>query len=75
VNIADFSPASQDKVAEWLIGSSHALDLVRKGKLERAIAPLNKTWVSLPGESQQAHGPTMQTLKNLFDRYVKEGSR
>ena len=46
-------PASQDKVAWWIIGQSHAQALVcgRADRLDEAFAALSQ-WSSLPGASQ-----------------------
>ena len=50
----DFMPTSQDKVAWWIIGQSHAQALVcgGAGKLDEAFAALSSQWSSLPGASQ-----------------------
>ncbi len=50
----DFMPASQDKVAWWIIGQSHAQALVCGGadRLDEAFAALSSQWSSLPGASQ-----------------------
>ena len=52
--VFDFMPTSQDKVAWWLIGQSHAQALVCAGsdKLEQAFIALGSQWASLPGASQ-----------------------
>ncbi len=70
--IADFSMASQDSVAEQLIRHDRARDAVRGGNLEAAIPLLTKRWTSLPGGSQPAPGLTMEEARRRFDQYVKE---
>lgn len=42
IQINDFSVASQDTVAKWIIRESHAMDQVRSGDLDGAIARLRR---------------------------------
>ena len=50
----DFMPASQDKVAWWIIGQSRAQAFFCSGKdqLDQAFAALASQWSSLPGAAQ-----------------------
>jgi len=68
----DFIPASQDKVAIWLIRTKGALPLVLEGKVEDAIVILRPIWTSLPGASQSKM--QMSEAKQLFSKYVTEYS-
>lgn len=47
--LESFEPACQDRAAVELIREVGALDLVRTGHVERAIARCNRTWASLSG--------------------------
>lgn len=47
--LRDFSPASQDTAAIFLIDRRNALQFVREGRWEAAIARCNLEWASLPG--------------------------
>lgn len=49
LDLPDFSPASQDRAARFLIHRRDALDDVIAGKLFSAIKKCNKEWASLPG--------------------------
>jgi muramidase (phage lysozyme) len=66
----DFTPASQDRVALWLIRSNSALGYVLEGKVEEAITRLRLQWSSLPGASQSKM--QMAEAKRLFTKYVAE---
>lgn len=51
LRLPDFSPASQDKAAVWLIERDGALEAVRAGDFPTAIARCARTWASLPGST------------------------
>jgi lysozyme len=48
LNLPDFSPASQDKAAIWLITYRGAYEAVLRGDLNTALAKCAKEWASLP---------------------------
>ena len=48
LNITDFSPESQDKIAEAIIKDKGAMPDIEKGDYESAINKLGDTWASLP---------------------------
>ena len=52
LGLKDFSPASQDKAALWLINNKGALDEIDKGNMTAASKILGGTWTSLPGGTQ-----------------------
>lgn len=49
LDLPDFSPESQDKVAIRLIKECGALDEIEAGKIVRAIYLCRSRWASLPG--------------------------
>ena len=49
LGLPDFSPASQDKAAAYLIKGRRALDDIQAGQVESAIAKCAAEWASLPG--------------------------
>ncbi|WP_232435877.1 glycoside hydrolase family 104 protein [Burkholderia ubonensis] len=49
LGLTDFSPASQDAAAVWLIKRRGALADVQAGRFDAAIRKCNKEWASLPG--------------------------
>jgi len=70
--LPDFSAASQDKAAVWLIAREDALDDVRAGRIEVAIAKCASRWASLPGAV--AKQPE-RSLAELLAFYVNAGGR
>lgn len=70
----DFMPASQDKVAWWIIGQSHAQALVcaGSGKLEQAFAALGSQWASLPGATQSQ--VSVAEAKARYEAYLAKYS-
>ena len=69
----DFTPASQDKIAIWIIQTNGAMRHVLDGKVEDAIPYLRRQWTSLPGGTQQRI--TMAQARELFNKYLAEQSK
>lgn len=67
IGAADFSPASQDRAAVWLMAYRGALADVKAGRLEAAITKLRNEWTSLPGAMEQ--GYTFAKAKQVFLAY------
>jgi muramidase (phage lysozyme) len=74
INITDFRPESQDRVAYWLIGYRGALNLVEKIEdnnywyFMMALKKLNHEWASLPGAP---YGQKTHSTKKLWKIYKK----
>jgi muramidase (phage lysozyme) len=70
LNIRDFSPESQDRIAVELIKRRGALEDIQKGDFNAAISKLGTTWASLPSSpySQPKRSPewVQQTLDTLI---------
>ena len=73
---ADFSPATQDRIAVSLIEGRLALGRIRKGEIREAITNTNlpKEWSSLPGGSDARNEirdkkKYTYTIDDLIDRY------
>ena len=66
----DFMPASQDEVAWWIIGQSHAQALVCGGEaqLDQAFTALSSQWSSLPGAAQSQ--VTVEAAKARYRQYL-----
>ena len=64
LQLPDFSPASQDKLAICLITEQRAYDDVISGRIESAIDKCRNIWASLPGAGYgQAERDIVQLLK------------
>jgi len=66
LDLKDFSPASQDVAAVWLIDRRKALDDVLAGRTEAAIAKCAREWASLPGSP---YGQPTKTLAQALTAY------
>lgn len=73
LHLPDFSPASQDKAILWLIGVKRkALDDVRAGLFQRAVAKCSYEWASLPGSP---YGQPIRTMAQASKVYTDNGGR
>lgn len=70
LNLPDFSPASQDAAAVYLIRRRGALEDVRAGRFEQAIAKVAREWASLPGSP---YGQPVKSLEQVREIYAAAG--
>lgn len=70
LELPDFSPASQDLAAVFLIRRRGALDDVIAGRVELAIRKCAREWASLPGSP---YGQPMRTLQQALTTYAQYG--
>lgn len=70
LGLKDFSAASQDKAAAFLIGRRGATQAVEAGNIERAIQLCAKEWASLPGAG---YGQPVKTMAALVASYKAAG--
>lgn len=66
----DFSPASQDDCAVWLITRRRALEDVEAGRIADALTKCSREWASLPGSP---YGQPTRTLAYCLAAYQKAG--
>ena len=72
LNLQDFTPASQDRAATWLIQQDGGLDAVISGRVADAIVRCRETWATLPGNSA---GQPQRTLAELVQAYSNNGGK
>lgn len=70
LQLQDFSPASQDAAAVYLIRRRGALADVRAGRFDQAVAKCAKEWASLPGSP---YGQPVKTLDQVRAVYSAAG--
>lgn len=70
LGLPDFSPASQDAAAVWLIKQRGALDEVEAGQIEQALALCAPEWASLPASTA---GQPTRRLGDLLAAYERAG--
>jgi lysozyme len=70
LSLPDFSPASQDLAAVWLIKRRGALADVLAGRIATAIGKCNREWASLAGSP---YGQPTLTMADDLGNYVNAG--
>ena len=70
LKLPDFSPASQDLAAVFLISRRKGLEHILAGRLEQAIAACAKEWASLPGSP---YGQPVKTVAQCRAVYEQHG--
>jgi muramidase (phage lysozyme) len=70
LNLPDFSPDSQDKIAIQQIKECHALDDVDAGRIQIAINKCARIWASFPGNH---YGQRQVGMDDLIAAYVNAG--
>jgi len=70
LNLPDFSPASQDRIALQLIRERGALKNINEGKVIEAIHKVRNIWASLPGAG---YGQHEHKLTDLVREFIKAG--
>jgi muramidase (phage lysozyme) len=68
--LPDFSPASQDAAAVFLIRRRGALDDVRAGRFPQAVEKVSLEWASMPGSP---YGQPVKTLDQVAAVYASAG--
>lgn len=70
LELPDFSPASQDVAAVYLIRRRGALADVRAGRFDQAVEKCAREWASLPGSP---YGQPVKTLEKVRELYAHAG--
>ena len=67
LQLADFSPTSQDAIAVQQIKESRAFGDVQAGRIEAAIGKCAHIWASLPGAGYGQHENKLATLLASYE--------
>ncbi|WKN20782.1 glycoside hydrolase family 104 protein [Azotobacter vinelandii] len=70
LDLPDFSPISQDKIALQLIRECRALDDIKEGRIKDAIRKCRSRWASLPGAG---YGQHEHATDDLLAQYIAAG--
>ncbi len=70
LGLRDFSPASQDAAAVYLIRKRGALADVEQGRFAQAVQKVRREWASMPGSGW---GQPERTFERLAQAYVAAG--
>jgi muramidase (phage lysozyme) len=71
LGLADFSPETQDRMAVELLREAGALELVKAGRFDDAVAKVAPVWASLPGSP---HAAKQKTRSRDFVLQAYEGA-
>ncbi len=74
LGITDFSPASQDRIALYLLQRNRSLDDVRTGNYEAAISKNGGTWASLPSSPYNQPKRSSEWVNSYFGGTLKAAS-
>lgn len=66
LNLPDFSPGSQDKIALEMIQECHALDDIDAGRFDEAVEKCRSRWASFPGAGYGQYEQGLETLKIAY---------
>lgn len=66
LNLSDFSPLSQDKIAVKLIRECRAINDIESGNIRSAITKCRSRWASLPGAGYNQNEHDMEMLIKVF---------
>ncbi|HHA2725635.1 glycoside hydrolase family 24 protein [Stenotrophomonas maltophilia] len=68
LGLPNFGPLSQDKACIELIRGRRALDAVKAGQFDRAVALCSKEWASLPGAGYGQHEQSLEKLRSVYQK-------
>lgn len=66
LELPDFGPDSQDKIAIQLIKECKAVDDIEAGRIHSAIVKCKSRWASLPGAGYGQHEQSIEKLVSVF---------
>ena len=70
LNLPDFSPNSQDRIALQMIKERKALDDIESGNIESAVNKCSNIWASFPNSK---YGQHTNKMNDLVTAYVQAG--
>jgi muramidase (phage lysozyme) len=68
LGLRDFTPASQDQAALWLIREAGALTDVDAGRFDAAVGKVRRVWASLPGAGYEQPERSITALRDVYGR-------
>lgn len=66
LNLPDFSPVSQDRIAIQQIKERRAIPLILAGQFAAAVSACSNIWASLPGNSYGQHQNELAALQAAY---------
>ncbi|MFL9458206.1 lysozyme [Tolypothrix bouteillei VB521301_2] len=72
LNLKDFSPASQDKMAIEYIRRNNALDDVEAGRFDTAVCKVGRVWASLICNNYRQPQKSLAELRSVYQKNVEK---
>ncbi|KYC34559.1 lysozyme [Scytonema hofmannii PCC 7110] len=72
LNLKDFSPASQDKMAIEYIRRNNALNDVEAGRFDAAVYKVRKVWASFPNNNYGQNSKSIEKLKIYYEQQLQK---
>ncbi|MEH1970085.1 glycoside hydrolase family 24 protein [Nostoc sp.] len=72
LNLKDFSPASQDKMAIEYIRRNNALSDVEAGRFDTAVCKVGKIWASFPCNSYNQNAKSIDQLRTFYQQQLHQ---
>jgi len=66
LNLPDFGPESQDRIAEQMIRERGAYADIMTGHFDHAVEKVSNLWASLPGAGYAQHENSLADLRQAF---------
>lgn len=67
LNLKDFSPESQDRIALQQIAECRAMNDIDAGRFDAAVAKVARIWASLPGAGYGQHENKLADLRKAYE--------
>jgi len=67
LNLPDFSPVSQDKIAIQMLKEVHAIGALATGDFTTAVTQASNRWASFPGNSYGQHQNKIADLEHVYE--------
>ncbi|MEH1826786.1 MAG: lysozyme [Nostoc sp.] len=72
LNLKDFSPASQDKMAIEYIRRNNALSDIEAGRLDTAICKVGRIWASFPCNNYNQNAKSIDKLRIYYQQQLQK---
>lgn len=72
LNLKDFSPASQDKMAIEYIRRNNALSDVEAGKFDTAVCKVGRVWASFPCNNYNQNAKSIDKLRIYYQQQLQK---
>lgn len=72
LNLKDFSPASQDKMAIEYIRRNNALSDIEAGRFDTAVCKVGRIWASFPCNNYNQNAKSIAQLRTYYQQHLQK---